>query len=100
MNYKDRITLYYYSESRYNPETKRKEINKDNLGTFACNINSLTAENVRLEFGEITKDINVVRIPKVIGVNPTHALINSKQYKIVKVKHYQRTTSLFIKEVT
>ncbi|PTK53122.1 hypothetical protein FNL11_01910 [Staphylococcus haemolyticus] len=99
MNYKDRVTLYNQSESRYNPATKRKEVTREYIENVVCNRNCLTAENTRVEFGEITQDINVLRIPKVINYIPTHALIENREYKIVKVKHYQHTTSIFIREI-
>ncbi|HCV1856342.1 hypothetical protein [Staphylococcus aureus] len=100
MNYKERVTLLHRFDSKYNPTTKRKEIIKDEIGTFACNVNALTAENVRLEFGEVSKDINVIRLPTMIEIDiPTHAIIADKLYKVVKLKHYAHTTSIYAKEL-
>lgn len=99
MNYKDRVTLYHRFESRYNPTTKRKDVVKNKLETIPCNRNALTAENVRIEFGEVAKDINVIRVPKVLVYEPTHASIEGKEYKVIKIKHYQHTTSLYVREI-
>lgn len=100
MNYKERVTLLHRFDSKYNPTMKRKEIIKDEIGTFACNVNALTAENVRLEFGEVSKDINVIRLPTMIEIDiPTHAIIADKLYKVVKLKRYAHTTSIYAKEL-
>lgn len=99
MSYKERVTLYYYFESRYNPITKRKETEKNELETLPCNRNTLTAEKVRIEFGEVTKDINVIRLPKVLDYEPTHASMYGKEYKVIKTKTYQHSISLYVKEV-
>nr|DAZ23496.1 MAG TPA: head closure knob [Caudoviricetes sp.] len=99
MNYKNRVTLYHRFESRYNPITKRKEIDKNEIEITPCNINCLTAENARIEFGEIARDINIIRIPKSIIYSPTHASLDGKEYKVVKIKFYQHSTSLYVKEV-
>ena len=98
MSYKERVTLYYYFESVIIQLLNvRKQ--KNELETLPCNRNTLTAEKVRIEFGEVTKDINVIRLPKVLDYEPTHASMYGKEYKVIKTKTYQHSTSLYVKEV-
>ena len=85
MRYQDRIVIFNYKPSRYNPITKSRLSN---------------AETTRLEFGEVVSNVAIARLSTIINSQPTHATIHDKLYKVLKIKQYHHSTSLFLKEVT
>lgn len=93
------MTFIVESAAKYNPITKKKEVVNKVHDSLPCNINALSRERVKLEFGETFKDITVVRLPHKIDFVPTHAMIRDIDYKVVNVRQYDgHSTSIFLSE--
>lgn len=100
MRYKDRVVFIVAKVEKYNPISKKKETEKKYYEELPCNINALSRERVKLEFGESYKDITIVRLPHAIDFVPTHAMIRDIDYKVVNVRKYdEHVTSVFLSEV-
>lgn len=100
MRYQDRIVIFNYKPSRYNPITKSRLSIKENVLDETCQYNELNAETTRLEFGEVVSNVAIARLSTIINSQPTHATIHDKLYKVLKIKQYHHSASLFLKEVT
>ncbi|PCF42049.1 hypothetical protein B5C06_07335 [Staphylococcus delphini] len=99
MRYFKRVDLVVEQTSRYNPLTKRKEATQKTYSNIPCNVNKLSRERTQLEFGEIAKDVSVVRLHKQLKFEPTHVLLKGRKYKVMDIRVYDHSTSLFISEV-
>ncbi|MBO1199115.1 hypothetical protein J3T65_05215 [Staphylococcus simiae] len=100
MRYQDRIVIFNYKSTRYDPITKSRLSIKENETEITCYYNELNAEATRLEFGEVVSNVAIARLSTRISSSPTHATIHDKLYKVLKIKQYHNSTSLFLKEVT
>ncbi|EOB1264025.1 hypothetical protein ACIQ3H_000526 [Staphylococcus pseudintermedius] len=47
----------------------------------------------------MAKDVSVVRLPKQLKFEPTHVLLKGRKYKVMDIRVYDHSTSLFISEV-
>ncbi|ANS90310.1 hypothetical protein [Staphylococcus pseudintermedius] len=85
MRYDKRVDFTIEEIDGYNPGTSKydKKIAKK-WSTMPCNINPLSTSKTVLEFGDVTKGINVLRIHRPIGERPTHAYVNGVKYTIIK----------------
>ncbi len=99
MRYYSRATLVIEQQNRYNPLTKKKEVVQKTYSNVPCNVNRLSRERTQLEFGEMAKDMSVVRLPKQLRFEPTHVFLKGRKYKIMDIRVYDRSTSLFVSEV-
>lgn len=99
MRYSERVDLIVEELGKYNPLTKKKEVVQKTYTNVPCNVNRLTRERTQLEFGEMAKDMSVVRLPKQLRFEPTHVFLKGRKYKIMDIRVYDRSTSLFVSEV-
>ncbi|EGQ1310165.1 hypothetical protein C2L55_RS00385 [Staphylococcus pseudintermedius] len=99
MRYSERVDLVVEERSKYNPLTKKKEATYKTYTKIPCNVNRLSRERTQLEFGEMAKDVSVVRLPKQLKFEPTHVLLKGRKYKVMDIRVYDHSTSLFISEV-
>ncbi|MBY0863900.1 hypothetical protein UM574_12890 [Staphylococcus aureus] len=47
----------------------------------------------------MAKDVSVVRLPKQLKFEPTYVLLKGRKYKVIDIRVYDHSTSLFISEV-
>ncbi|RYS38810.1 hypothetical protein [Staphylococcus pseudintermedius] len=64
MRYSERDDLVVEERSKYNPLTKKEEASYKTYTKIPCNVNRLSKERTQLEFGEMPKDVTVVRLSK------------------------------------
>ncbi|AAX90748.1 minor head protein [Staphylococcus phage 187] len=99
MRYSERVDLVVEEISKYNPLTKKKEVTQKAYSNLPCNVNRLSRERTQLDFGEMAKDVSVVRLPKQLKFEPTYVLLKGRKYKVIDIRVYDHSTSLFISEV-
>lgn len=100
LRYDQRVEFTIENTGNYNPRTSKYE-NKviKRWNALPCNINPLSASKTALEFGDVTKSINVIRINYEIDKRPTHAYVNDKKYIILKYIVDRHHTSFYVEEV-
>ncbi|MCU5745900.1 hypothetical protein N9R04_04085 [Staphylococcus sp. SQ8-PEA] len=99
MRHSERVELVVEERSKYNPSTKQKETTYKTYAKIPCNVNKLSKKRTQLEFGEMAKDVSVVRLPNSMKLEPTHVFLKGRKYKVMDIRVYNHSTSLFISEV-
>lgn len=100
MRYENRATLVKEFAKEYNPDTGKSEAPAPvNYDTVPCNISPLSAERTALDFGDVARDINIIRLNNRFDKYVTHAYVDGTKYLIVKHVKYRRDTSLFVEQV-
>ncbi|WP_432368685.1 hypothetical protein [Staphylococcus chromogenes] len=100
MRLSERVTFVTEGERKYNPKTSKTEVVTINHRGMPCNINPLKRERVRVEFGNLTRDISVVRVRGSIAPRPTKALVKGRKYNVVDTRYYHGITSVFVEEIS
>uniref|UniRef100_UPI0037430796 phage head completion protein n=1 Tax=Staphylococcus agnetis TaxID=985762 RepID=UPI0037430796 len=103
MRYDERVNILRKQEGTYNPDTGKKEptniVLYDNV---PCNVNPLSPARAQASFGNIYQDITVIRLQRSNNddlTRATHAYVNGRAYKIVKVVEYRRDIAIYANEV-
>ncbi|WP_342610254.1 hypothetical protein [Staphylococcus hsinchuensis] len=100
MRYSDRITFERQGAKVYNPKTSRYELtNSIRYENIPCNLSPLSRQRTALEYGDVKRDINIVRLQGQFLNEVTHAYIGQRQYLIVDKIVYMHDTVYYIEEV-
>ena len=100
MRYEDRATLVKKGQRQYNPDTGKYEITGQHIyDSIPCNKSPLSPQRTAVEFGEVTRDISILRLNNRFNKPVTHVYINDVKYLIVRSVKYRRDTVFYIEEV-
>lgn len=100
MRYTDRVTLFSKGNKVYNPQTSSYEYkNSSEYKNIPANISPLSKARTSVEYGDIKRDINIVRLQGNFKEEVTHAKIKDKQYLIVNQIDYYHDTVFHVEEV-
>lgn len=100
MRYENRATLVKEGARRYNPDTGKYTNTEQNIyESVPCNKSPLSPERTAVEFGEVTRDISIIRLNNSFDKAVTHAYIDGVKYLVVRSIKYRRDTVFYIEEV-
>ncbi|WP_158260823.1 phage head completion protein [Staphylococcus hyicus] len=103
MRYDDRVNIVRKQDGAYNPDTGKKEsINIVLFDNVPCNVNPLSPARAQASFGNVYQDITVIRLQRYNNddlIRATHAYVNGRAYKIVKVVEYRHDIAIYANEV-
>lgn len=99
MRYDNRVVFVTEKEKIYNPQTSKYEKSIEHSEPIPCNFNPLSSQRTALEYGDVKKSINVIRLRGNYTKLVTHALIDGKKYLITKPIHYRHDTVFYVEEV-
>nr|DAY15344.1 MAG TPA: head closure knob [Caudoviricetes sp.] len=83
----------------YNPKTSKYDVKEKVFDIVPCNISPLSPQRTNLEYGDVTKDINVIRLNGRFEPKVTHAYIKDVKYIITKRINYEHDTVFYAEEV-
>ena len=87
------------TKGHYNPKTSRTETYEKRYDAIPCNISPLSPQKTVVQYGDINKDINVIRLNGHFEPTVTHAYINDAKYQITKRIDYEHDTVFYVEEV-
>ncbi|MCE5049715.1 hypothetical protein KJB67_03715 [Staphylococcus haemolyticus] len=99
MRYNKRVVFAKETEAKYNPKTSRTETYEKRYDAIPCNISPLSPQKTVVQYGDINKDINIIRLNGHFEPTATHAYINDTKYQITKRIDYEHDTVFYIEEV-
>lgn len=99
MRYNKRVVFAKEAKGQYNPKTSRTETYEKCYDAIPCNISPLSPQKTVVQYGDINKDINVIRLNGRFEPTVTHAYINDTKYQITKRIDYEHDTVFYIEEV-
>lgn len=99
MRYNKRVVFAKETKGKYNPKTSRTETYEKRYDAIPCNISPLSPQKTVVQYGDINKDINVIRLNGHFEPTVTHAYINGTKYQITKRIDYEHDTVFYIEEV-
>lgn len=99
MRYNKRVVFAKETKGKYNPKTSRIETYEKRYDAIPCNISPLSPQKTVVQYGDINKDINVIRLNGHFEPTVTHAYINGTKYQITKRIDYEHDTVFYIEEV-
>lgn len=100
MRYNDRVQFLYETKGLYNTQTSKYDVISKNVGELmACNLNPLSTERVMLEFGDIKRDISVLRLQGTFDKEVTHCLVRGAKYVVLRHVAYTHDTVYYIEQV-
>ena len=99
MRYNKRIVFAKEMKGKYNPKISRTETYEKRYDAIPCNISPLSPQKTVVQYGDINKDINVIRLNGHFEPTVTHAYINGTKYQITKRIDYEHDTVFYIEEV-
>ena len=99
MRYNKRVVFAKETKGKYNPKTSRTETYEKRYDAIPCNISPLSPQKTVVQYGDINKDINVIRLNGHFEPTVTHAYINDAKYQITKRIDYEHDTVFYVEEV-
>lgn len=100
MRYEDRATLVKEGAKRYDPDTGKYTSPEQHIyNAVPCNKSPLSAERTAVEFGEVTRDISIVRLNNRFDEAVTHTYVNGVKYVVIRTVRYRRDTVFYVEEV-
>lgn len=103
MRYDDRTTIVRLQDGAYNPNTGKRESIKTVIhDNIPCNLNPLSPARAQASFGNVYQDVTIIRLQrsnKEDLTRATHAYVDGRAYKIVKVVEYRHDTAIYANEV-
>ncbi|WP_194755161.1 head-tail adaptor protein [Staphylococcus chromogenes] len=103
MRYDNRTTIVRILDGVYNPDTgKQKSVRTVFYDNIPCNVNPLSPARAQASFGNIYQDVTVIRLQrsnKEDLTRATHAYVDGRAYKIVKVVEYRHDIAIYANEV-
>ncbi|MEN4469045.1 hypothetical protein [Staphylococcus hominis] len=99
MRYNKRVVFAKETKGKYNPKTSRTETYEKRYDAIPCNISPLSPQKTVVQYGNINKDINVIRLNGRFHPTVTHAYINDVKYQITKRIDYAHDTVFYVEEV-
>ncbi|GMX40813.1 hypothetical protein ScKU71_20410 [Streptococcus canis] len=99
MRYNKRVKFSKETKGSYNPKTSKYDVKEKVFDIVPCNISPLSPQRTSLEYGDVTKQINVIRLNGHIEPQVTHAYIKGSKYIITKRIDYEHDTVFYAEEV-
>lgn len=99
MRYDQRALFTLEQKGIYNPETSRTDDEVVTYDVVPCNLSPLSVERTALEFGDVSKRINIVRVQGHVSHTASHVHVDDVKYAIVKKVAYRHDTAFYIEEV-
>ena len=99
MRYNKRVKFSKEIKGGYNPKTSKYDVKEQVYNEVPCNISPLSPQRTNLEYGDVTKDINVIRLNGRFEPKVTHAYIKGVKYIITKRIDYEHDTVFYAEEV-
>lgn len=99
MRYNKRVVFAKETKGKYNPKTSRIETYEKRYDAIPCNISPLSPAKTVVQYGNINKDINVIRLNGRFHPTVTHTYINDVKYQITKRIDYEHDTVFYVEEV-
>ena len=99
MRYNKRVAFAKEIKGQYNPKTSKTETYEKRYDAIPCNISPLSPQKTVVQYGDINKDINVIRLNGHFEPTVTHAYINDAKYQITKRIDYEHDTVFYVEEV-
>ncbi|WP_270671380.1 hypothetical protein [Staphylococcus hominis] len=99
MRYNKRVVFAKETKGKYNPKTSKIETYEKRYDAIPCNISPLSPQKTVVQYGDINKDINVIRLNGRFEPTVTHAYINDVKYQITKRIDYEHDTVFYVEEV-
>lgn len=99
MRYNKRVVFAKETKGKYNPKTSKTETYEKRYDAIPCNISPLSPQKTVVQYGDINKDINVIRLNGHFEPTVTHAYINGTKYQITKRIDYEHDTVFYIEEI-
>lgn len=99
MRYNKRVAFAKKIKGQYNPKTSKTETYEKRYDAIPCNISPLSPQKTVVQYGDIKKDINVIRLNGHFEPTVTHAYINNTKYQITKRIDYEHDTVFYVEEV-
>ena len=99
MRYNKRVVFAKETKGQYNPKTNKTETYEKRYDAIPCNISPLSPQKTVVQYGDLNKDINVIRLNGHFEPTVTHAYINDTKYQITKRIDYEHDTVFYVEEV-
>ncbi|MDK7928283.1 hypothetical protein QP635_00085 [Staphylococcus hominis] len=99
MRYNKRVVFAKETKGKYNPKTSKTETYEKRYDAIPCNISPLSPQKTVVQYGDINKDINIIRLNGRFEPTVTHAYINDVKYQITKRIDYEHDTVFYVEEV-
>ena len=99
MRYNKRIAFAKESKGKYNPKISQYETTEDVYDEIPCNISPSSPDRTSLEYGDVKKDINIIRLNGRFEPRVTHAYIKGIKYLVTKKISYEHDTVFYVEEV-
>lgn len=87
------------TKGKYNPKISKTETYEKHYDAIPCNISPLSPQKTVVQYGDINKDINIIRLNGHFEPTVTHAYINDTKYQITKRIDYEHDTVFYVEEV-
>ena len=90
----------YEGDKRYNPDTGKTEKVVSIFYTgIPCHKSPLSPERTAVDFGNVQRDISIIRLRGQIMDNVSHAYINDRKYIVVRHTYYRHDTVMYLEQV-
>lgn len=100
MRYDQRAKLVYEGDKRYDPNTgKSKKDERIIYTSIPCHKSPLSPERTAVEFGNVQRDISIIRLRGQISDKISHAYINDRKYIVVRHTYYRHDTVMYLEQV-
>lgn len=100
MRYDQRVKLVYEGDKWYDPNTGKSEKVVSIIYTsIPCHKSPLSPERTAVEFGNVQRDLSIIRLRGQIMDNVSHAYINDRKYIVVRHTYYRHDTVMYLEQV-
>lgn len=100
MRYDQRAKLVFEGNKRYNPSTGKTEKDERIIyKSIPCHKSPLSPERTAVEFGNVQRDVSIIRLRGQIMDNVSHAYINDRKYIVVRHTYYRHDTVMYLEQV-
>lgn len=100
MRYDQRAKLVYEGDKRYDPDTGKSEKDVSIIYTsIPCHKSPLSPERTAVEFGNVQRDVSIIRLRGQIMDNVSHAYIDNRKYIVVRHTYYRHDTVMYLEQV-
>lgn len=100
MRYDQRAKLVYERDKRYNPDTGKTEKDVSIIYTgIPCHKSPLSPERTAVEFGNVQRDVSIIRLRGQIMDNVSHAYIKDRKYIVIRHTYYRHDTVMYLEQV-
>lgn len=100
MRYDKRVDLTLIGDKQYNPDTGQTErpetVIYENL---PCHKSPLSPQRTAIAFGDVKRDVSIIRLRGQISDKISHAYIANRKYVVVRHTYYRHDTVMYLEEV-